>query len=101
MNEKHYILEGREIKEVDLMTWGASLKQDRKIGRTTVNDKYLVSTVFLGIDHSWGNGPPVLFETMVFDREKQTGEDLDCERYCTYDEAEEGHKKMVEKWSSK
>jgi len=25
-----------------------------------------VSTVFLGINHQWGEGPPILWETMVF-----------------------------------
>ena len=25
-----------------------------------------VSTVFLGLDHSFGDGPPLLFETMIF-----------------------------------
>lgn len=28
--------------------------------------KYWVSTVFLMLDHSWGSGPPVLWETMIF-----------------------------------
>ena len=28
-----------------------------------------ISTVFLGIDYGWGAGPPLLFETMVFERE--------------------------------
>lgn len=28
--------------------------------------KLFISTVFLGLDHGWGNGPPVLWETMVF-----------------------------------
>jgi len=26
----------------------------------------VISTVFLGLDHSFGSGPPLLFETMVF-----------------------------------
>lgn len=48
----------------------------------------VVSTVFLGCDHNWsGEGPPVLFETMVF------GGPLDEEqvRYCTLAEARAGH----------
>lgn len=50
-----------------------------------------VSTVFLGLDHGWGEGPPVLYETMVF------GGPLDgeCERYCTRAEAVAGHALMV------
>jgi len=50
-----------------------------------------VSTVFLGLDHAFGDGPPVLFETMVF------GGPLDGEqdRYCTWDEAVAGHAAML------
>lgn len=52
-----------------------------------------ISTVFLGLDHGWGDGPPSLFETMVFGG----AWDQDQERYCTWDEAEAGHKATVEK----
>lgn len=52
-----------------------------------------VSTVFLGVDYRMGNGPTQLFETMVFngplDREQA--------RYSTWDEAEAGHRAMVER----
>jgi hypothetical protein len=50
-----------------------------------------ISTVFLALDHNWGEGPPVLFETMIF------GGPLDQFqwRYCTWEEAEEGHKKAL------
>lgn len=64
-----------------------------------------VSTVFLGIDHAWDGGPPILFETMVFGNPKPDGtfpeeaEDDDLvgsmRRYCTWDEAEAGHAEMV------
>lgn len=53
-----------------------------------------VSTVFLGIDHSftWHYKAPVVFETMIFglsdDEEYQ-------ERYCTWAEAEVGHARAV------
>ena len=52
-----------------------------------------VSTIFMGLDHNFSNeGPPILFETMVF------GGALDQEqaRYATWEEAEAGHKAMVE-----
>lgn len=52
-----------------------------------------VSTVFLGMDHGWGDGPPILFETMVFGGPW----DSDCERYCTWVEAEAGHAATVAK----
>lgn len=55
-----------------------------------------VSTVFLGLDHSHGGGPPVLFETIVFKNISRVDrESVDQERYCTWDAAMEGHKAMV------
>jgi hypothetical protein len=62
-----YILEGRKPKKVGLNDWAKFIekfsnkivKQERKYG-------VRVSTVFLGLDHSWNVGPPVLFETMIF-----------------------------------
>jgi hypothetical protein len=53
---------------------------------------YNVSTIWLGIDHNFGSGPPIIFETMVF------GEgscDLACARYRTESEALRGHEEMV------
>lgn len=54
-----------------------------------------VSTVFLGIDHrcAYLDGPPVLYESMVF----RDGEDCDQERYCTRAEALVGHARMCSK----
>jgi hypothetical protein len=51
-----------------------------------------VSTVFLALDHSWADeGPPVVYETMVF------GGPLDQEqvRYCTRVDAIDGHNAMI------
>lgn len=57
-----------------------------------------VSTVFLGINHGFG-GKPLWFETMVF---SAGGDSTDyCERYETWDEAVEGHKKAVKEFSEK
>ncbi len=87
-----YILEGKKpIPEPDLMAWGRWFEAaDRYVGKTDVGEVH-ISTVFLGLNHCFGEGPPVLFETMVF------GGDLDQEqeRYTTWDEAEAGHAAMV------
>lgn len=37
-----------------------------RVGFTEVAGGRTVSTVFLGLDHGWGEGPPLVFETMVF-----------------------------------
>ena len=49
-----------------------------------------VSTVFLGWDHNWSEeGPPILFETMVFP------ESNICVRSSTWEEAETVHAECV------
>lgn len=88
-----YILEGKEIKEVNLTTWARWFETaNRHIGKDTINGVD-ISTVFLGIDHSFDGKTPVLFETMVFGGKY----DQEQERYCTYNEAENGHRKWVQK----
>lgn len=72
-----------------------------------------VSTVFLGLDHSWMGGPPLVFETMIFEKGWRTKERPKInwkkpklpkgrpnertaihdwqDRYSTWDEAIAGH----------
>ena len=66
----------------------------RRVARTEIPNGGLVSTVFLGLDHNWGEGEPLVFETMFFPNEL-SGFVEDCQRYSTWDEALEGHKNMV------
>lgn len=89
-----YILDGHEVVECgDLMKWAEWFETaDRHVAKTIIGD-VKISTVFLGMSHSFGEtGPPILFETMVFGGEY----DEEMERYSTWDEAEAGHKKMVD-----
>ena len=54
-----------------------------------------VSTVFLGIDHNFGGkGKPILFETMVFGKGDLVPDNW-MARYCTWEQAEAGHKAIV------
>lgn len=70
----------------------------KRIVLTTIGP-YVVSTVWLGNDYNFsGEGPPVIFETMVFalDPDSDTlGFDLDCRRYCTEEEARVGHEETL------
>lgn len=89
----HYILEGHEAKPCDLMTWARWLEKNHKnkhVADEKVGD-VRVSTVFLGLDHNWGDGPPLIFETMIFGGEHDQVE----WRYTTWDQAEAGHKRVV------
>lgn len=90
---QYYILVDRVPFAVDVMTWAKWFENfdNRKIGDDEITERCHVSTVFLGLDHSFGQGDPVLFETMIF------GGPLDGEqrRYRTYSEAERGHAEAV------
>ena len=66
-----YILDdaGRPQPVDDLMMWARWFEESgdsRRVARTDLADDVYVSTVFLGSNHQWGDGPPLLFETMVF-----------------------------------
>src|SRR3990167_4608613 len=93
MNNKKYILsKAHELIETDLITWSKFIENidNIRIDQDRIGD-ILISTVFLGLDHNFGEGKPLLFETMIFGGEK----DGEQERWHTWDEAEQGHKKIV------
>lgn len=73
--------------------------ETKRVALTELPGKGRVSTVWLGLNHQYGDGPPLIFETMVFP-EGSWSED-DCDRYSTLAEAEAGHARMVEKWRAK
>lgn len=50
-----------------------------------------ISTVWLGLNHSFTGGPPILFESMIFGG----GYDGDMQRYTTEAEALAGHQHAV------
>lgn len=87
-----YVLRGRKpVKVEDLFEWAREFENgERCVAETTVGGSR-VSTVFLGLDHSWGSVRPSLFETMIFGGEH----DDYCDRYATWEEAEAGHAKAV------
>lgn len=91
MIQQKYILKDKKIIPVDLMTWAKWFETvERHIGNDYIG-KIQVSTVFLGIDHNFGEGEPLLFETMIFGGKYDDYQ----ERYSTYEEAEKGHKKAI------
>lgn len=74
----------------NLIVWGEWFQNvDRSID-STKKDGVQVSTVFLGLDHQFNDGPPLLFETLVFDGDH----DGWCERSSTWDQAVETHKQV-------
>ena len=99
---EYWILENKKaIPTSDVMVWGKFFEglENRIVAQETLPNGKWVSTVFLGLDHGFGD-KVLLFETMVFFNKDDMGE-LDCKRYETWEEAESGHRKMVKKWSKK
>ena len=109
---KWYWRDGSLAVDMNNPDWSSQMKKlDKKIqDRTykivkqeTLSNGYFVSTVWLGIDHSFSflePHTPLIFETMVFPK-KGNYKDLDMDRYSTEKEALSGHNKMVKKWSKK
>jgi len=71
----------------DLAEWAEWMrKANRHVGDDRI-DPLHVSTVFLGLDHRYGEGEPLLFETMIFD-----GADNAYQvRTSTWSQAEKAH----------
>lgn len=95
-----YELVGKKPVKVDnLSEWGKKYSDTRRVAQTMVGP-YRVSTVFLGIDHNhFRDGPPLLFETMIFDDSKvrRRNQELDYQkRFSTWEEAEAGHDKAID-----
>ena len=95
-NDKFILDENNVAIPVDLLTWASWLEKAgdrRRVADTSITSDIRVSTIFMGLDHSWGRGKPLIFETMVF------GGVLDNEmdRYSTWEEAEAGHASMVKR----
>ena len=97
MQEMYYKRDGTPIS--DVKEW-AEEREDKRVAEDILPDGKRVSTVFLGLNHNWGEGAPLIFETMVFPSETEW-DDLDMDRYSTEKEAIKGHKKMVKKWTDK
>jgi hypothetical protein len=93
VNGRYFVLDGHAVIPTnDLHQWSRMFDgRERIVGSTSIGEVH-VSTVFLGLDHSFGDGPPLLFETMVFRGEHDQAQ----WRYTTWDEAESGHKAVVD-----
>lgn len=95
-----YILDenGDPQPEMDALKaglWFETSGNKRFLAKTEVNG-WTVSTAFVCTDmNHFGEGPPILFETMIF----QGNEWKDFqERYATKEEALAGHQRIVEEF---
>lgn len=88
----YYRLEGHTPVPCTMEEFAMSMEDPLcRVVSNTMVEEIRISTVFLGLDHNYGEGPPILFETMIFGG----AHDQYQERYCTWEEAEEGHKVAV------
>lgn len=86
-----FILDGHTPVPATLMEWANWYQTgERRVAQDEING-VRVSTVFLGLNHAWDDGPPLLFETMIFGGEH----DQHQERCSTWDEAELMHARAV------
>lgn len=72
------------------------LKKGEQVIKKTKCGPYLISTIFLVIDHGF-DGVPIHFETIIFCDDQDDPLANFQERYKTYEEAILGHEKLVEK----
>jgi hypothetical protein len=93
-----YILDaaGNPVPEPDLYRWARWYQTaERHVALDRLDDGHWVSTVFLALDHGFasmfGEGPPILYETMVFGDYGSLETDWNGQRYATRAEALAGH----------
>lgn len=92
----YYDRDGTPIGNV--MDWARAFERsNRRVALTKVTGgnppvTYEISTVHLGLDHNWGGGPPLIFESMAFGPD---GDDEMMDRYSTEQQAVDGHRAMV------
>jgi hypothetical protein len=110
----------RQGQPISLRQWAQLFEDEsyKRVAEDHLDDgRVWVSTVWLGFNHNWGSGPPLIFETMVFVRhsEEQMArrrqwwienmerephhfpwEDLECRRWSTEQQALIGHTETVQ-----
>lgn len=81
----------RAVKAASVEEWGLFFRSPERIVKQETIGDVKISTVFLGLDHQFGDGPPLLFETMIFGGKH----DEFCDRCTTWGEAEIMHQQAL------
>lgn len=103
----YYYPDGTPIESDELLPvtlkWALlfEMTKDRIVGQHKTPYGEKLSTVWLGLDHGWGGGPPLIFETMLFAPTKEVERVKRCFphdqlqlRYSTKSEAEDMHEAL-------
>jgi hypothetical protein len=81
----------RSGEPIDQARWLREWEGDNKRVAQTSVDEANVSTVYLGLNHRFGDGPPLIFETMIFGGEHSESQ----WRYSSEEAAVAGHERVV------
>jgi len=73
------------------MLYWAKNDDKRRVAKDKIGD-VTISTVFLRLDHGFGEGKPILWETMIFGGINDHYQD----RYTSKEAAVKGHKRCLE-----
>lgn len=104
--------------EAGLLEWAQDISDfSKKLVKQERVGRFWISTVWLGLDHSFGYGEPKIFESMVFDKRRRRGHkrifkffgkkhkdigiEMAQERYSTLDDALAGHGELCRKFKKK
>lgn len=96
MSDLYVLDRNNDARKVnDVAEWGKSFEKGVDSKKHRVNETFInkvrISTVFLGIDHQWGDGPPLIYETMVFG-----GKHDEYQNRCSnWEQAEKMHDEAV------
>ena len=80
-----------ESSTTEYYMWEEENPTKRIVKQDTIGD-IRISTVFLGLDHSYNSDKPILWETMIFGGKQ----DQYQERYSSYEDALIGHQKALD-----
>jgi len=104
----YYILKNKKAHKCkDPIKWARCFEntKNRIVKQDLLSNGYWVSTVFLGLDHNFASkGKPLIFETMIFDKlfkSDYSNLELDMDRYSTWNQAINGHNKLLNKYKYK
>jgi hypothetical protein len=91
----HYrLMPDKSVQPCSLFEFTEQMQSpERRVAFDELEGVGFVSTIFLGLDHSFFKGPPLLFETMARIGDRWAEEVM--RRYSTYDEALAGHNELV------
>lgn len=96
---RYYDMDTNPITFEEWLAYMLDKSRDFSIIEHTLIGDYLVSTVYLGLNHSYcHNLPPLIFETMIFnngDNKENDPIDMYQKRYTFKYQAIEGHARAV------